>query len=170
MSRVHLLDQDTQDFCAQAMGDLRQHPDPDQGIRELLVRVNERMGTQAMSIFVLSEAGDELVVRYAATPESQAIVGLRMPFGQGVVGWVVKYSEDLIVPATARDPRFFSGVDERTGFVTHSILCVPIIWEEETHGAIEALNKTSGNFDSDDVLLLQAIAEAVAGNVAKVRP
>ena len=165
MSRVHLLSQDTQDFVAQATRELRQHPDADQGVRDLLARVNERLGTQATSVFMLSEQGDELVVRYAATPESQAIVGLRMPFGQGVVGWVVKYSEDLIVPATARDPRFFSGVDERTGFVTHSILCVPIILEGKTLGAIEALNKTSGNFDNDDVLFLQAIAEAIAVTV-----
>ena len=166
MSRIHLLDQDTQDFCVQATRDLRQHPDLDQGIQELLSSVNERMETQAMSIFMLSEEGDELVMRYAATPAGQAIVGLRMPFGQGVVGWVVKYSEDLIVPATSRDPRFFSGVDEKTGFVTQSILCVPMVAGGRTLGAIEALNKVSGNFDSDDVLLLQAIADAIASHIS----
>jgi len=105
---------------------------------------------------------NELVLQDAASPDRERVIGLRMPVGQGVVGWVVRYSEDLIVPSTALDPRFYSGVDAKTGFHTRSICCVPILHEGRAVGAIEALNKTTGHFNDMDVVLLQEIADAIA--------
>jgi putative methionine-R-sulfoxide reductase with GAF domain len=128
-------------------------------------RVNAYLCTEAMSIFVLDDSGNDLVARYAAGAASQEVIGVRLAPGQGVIGWVVQYGEDLIVPSTDLDPRFYSGVDERTGFTTRSILCVPLLQDEQARGAMEVLNKTTGHFSDDDVLLLQQVADLVADYV-----
>jgi len=131
-------------------------------IPELMEQINKCLHTEALSIFVLDEANLELVLEHAAGPVGEELLGMRIPVGQGVVGWVIKYADPLIVPKPGLDPRFLDDVDEQTGFVTRSILCVPIVSEGQTLGAIEVLNKTAGNFDDDDVVFLQEIAQFVA--------
>ena len=162
MSRLRLIDREARTFVLQVCAALAEEPNADSGLSRLLAEVNEYLGTEAISVFLLDQATHELVLTYAASPDREDILGLRIAEGQGVGGWVVKHNEDLIVPSTNLDPRFFSGVDERTGFVTRSILCVPIVQAGQAVGAIEALNKTTGHFNADDVILLQEISGAVA--------
>jgi GAF domain-containing protein len=169
VSQLALLDQDAQDFVGRVCEALSEG-----ALSAVLSQVNEYLHTEAISIFVLDSATDELVLQYAANPDRHDILGLRIPRGQGVVGWVVEHNEDLIVPSTNLDPRFFSGVDEKTGFSTHSILCVPIPAGDpvpdrgqapcrgQVIGAIEALNKSTGYFNADDAVLLCEIGRAVA--------
>jgi sigma-B regulation protein RsbU (phosphoserine phosphatase) len=142
-----------------------ERPDTELGLSELMDQVNAYLCTEAMSIFVLDDSQNDLVARYAAGAASQEVIGVRLALGQGVVGWVVQYGEDLIVPSTDLDSRFFSGVDEKTGFVTRSILCVPLLQGGRARGAIETFNKATGHFTDDDVTLLQQIADLVAGYV-----
>jgi len=127
-----------------------------------LARVTEFLGAEAGSIFLVDASTGDLVLQHATGQVGQKIVGLRLPTGQGVVGWVVKYSEDLIVPYPGLDTRFFEGVDESTGFSTHSILCCPIVAAGRSIGAVEMLNKREGTFNDDDRILLRAIARQVA--------
>ena len=159
---MRFIDQETSAFLEQATKTMTGRPDLEGGIIEVMDRVNERLHTEESSIFVLDKPTGELVLRYAAGPVGQEIIGLRIPVGRGVVGWVVKYAEDLIVPSTSMDPRFFSGVDKQTGFVTRSILCVPMVQDDQAIGAIEAMNKTTGYFNDNDVVLLQGVADILA--------
>ncbi len=154
------MDERAQAFVAQAARDLADRRGL--GIPELLHRVNEYLHSEAASVFVLDRSANELVLAYADSPDTKKLLGLRVLLGQGVVGWVVKYNEDLIVPSTALDARFFSGIDKQTGFVTRSILCVPVAMAGHVLGAIEALNKTTGHFNDEDVVLLQEIAALIA--------
>ena len=131
-------------------------------VGELMGRVTAHLHAEAMSVFVLDRATEELVLRYACGPAGKQVVGLRIPVGQGVVGWVVQYNEDLIVPETVQDPRFYGGVDQETGFVTRSILCVPMLQAGQVIGAVEAMNKRTGHFNDEDVLFLQEIADVIA--------
>ncbi len=160
--KITSLDQDTLAFLAWVTKRLIEQPDFEKGMFELMEQVNDHLKTEAFSIFMLDEPKEELVVKYAAGPVSNKVFGLRMPVGRGVVGWVVKHTETLIVPAADSDPRFFSGIDALTGFVTRSILCVPIARDECVLGAIEVLNKTTGDFHDEDVKLLEGVSNIIA--------
>jgi len=155
-------------FLASATRSLMLQSDVVLGMSELLEQINAYLGTEAISVFVLDPARDELIIQYITGPVSQDLLGLRVPVGQGVVGWVVKHQEDLIVPSTDLEPRFFSGVDEQTGFETQSILCVPIMCAGHILGAIEVLNKMNGNFNDSDVELMQGLASVVANYIAEL--
>ena len=154
------MDERAQAFLAQATRDLAEQPGF--GISGLLHRVNGYLHSEATSVFVLDPSTNELVLAYAASPDVENVLGVRIRPGQGVVGWVVRYNEDLIVPSTTLDARFFSGIDKQTGFVTRSILCVPVARAGLVLGAIEALNKTTGHFNDEDVVLLREIAAFIA--------
>lgn len=159
---IKSLDQDTLGFLAWVTKRLVEQPSFEKGMFELMEQVNGHLKTEALSIFMLDEPKEELVVKYAAGPVSQKVFGLRMPVGKGVVGWVVKHEETLIVPSANLDARFFSGIDAQTGFITRSILCVPIARHNQVIGAIEVLNKTTGDFHDEDVKLLEGVSNVIA--------
>jgi len=152
---VSFLDKRVQRFIA-AIG---QSLSGQENVDAVLSQVAEFLGAGAASIFLVDEPTGDLVLCYATGEVGDKIVGLRLPSGQGVVGWVVKYSEDLIVPYPGLDTRFFEGVDESTGFFTQSILCSPIKRSEKAIGAVEMLNKREGTFNDDDLVLLRAVAD-----------
>jgi sigma-B regulation protein RsbU (phosphoserine phosphatase) len=166
LDEITFLDQEAQDFIAATGQSLSDLVDVDAGLTRLLVQITEFLGAEECSMFLADESSGDLVLRYAAGGVGADIIGLRLESGQGVVGWVIKNSEDLIVPYPGLDVRFFKGVDARTGFTTRSILCAPIRANGKTIGAIEVLNKRVGTFDDDDLVVLRAIARLVADAIS----
>ncbi len=162
VDRISFLDASAQQFISSTVQNLSERSDLD----TVLERVTAFLGAEAGSIFVLDPESDELVLQHATGKVGEAILGLRLRVGQGVVGWVVKHREDLIVPYAGMDARFFEGVDESTGFSTRSILCSPLLIGDQVVGAIEVLNKQEGTFNDDDLVLLRAIAHEIARFVA----
>jgi len=118
--------------------------------------------TEACSILLLDEKSGELVFKAAAGPRSEGVKGLRLPLGQGIAGWVAREGQRLLVPDVREDPRFYPGIDESTGFVTKSVLVVPLKVKGKVTGVIEAVNKTESYFDQADVRLLSSIAQWAA--------
>jgi GAF domain-containing protein len=168
LDEVTFLDKEAQDFITKVGRFLSDRDDIDAALNQLLGKVTAFIGAEEASIFMVDAPTGDLVLTYAAGEVGAKIIGLRLQSGQGVVGWVVKYSEDLIVPYPGLDARFFEGVDESTGFTTRSILCGPINVDGRTIGAIEVLNKKTGTFNDDDLVLLRAIARLVAGFIPAV--
>jgi len=125
--------------------------------------------TEAGSILLLDEDGRELVFEAAVGPRSEEMRGLRLPAGQGVAGWVAREGQRLLVPDVAEDPRFYSDIDEATGFVTRSILAVPLKVKGKVIGVIEAVNKTEGYFVQADVALLSSMAQSAAIAIENAR-
>ncbi|MFO7707150.1 MAG: GAF domain-containing sensor histidine kinase [Desulfobacterales bacterium] len=82
---------------------------------------------------------------------------IRISTSCGVAGWVFCSKTALILNEPYQDPRFYSGVDSRTGFRTRNILCIPLINRQQASiGTLQALNKRSGNFTEQDRELLTA--------------
>nr|MCH9673589.1 SpoIIE family protein phosphatase [Gammaproteobacteria bacterium] len=91
---------------------------------------------------------------------------------QGIVGKTVRTGKCQIVRDVSTDPNFATSVDQGTGFVTRSILCVPLIANHRVIGAIELINKRTGDGlfnDSDrNLVLTLAASAALAINNARM--
>jgi Nif-specific regulatory protein len=108
---------------------------------------------QGCSLALLDEVLQELAFIAMAGPAS--VEEFRVPFGQGIAGWVAQTGEAVVSNDVRSDPRFFSGIDNMTGYTTESILCVPLRQHDQVIGVIEALNTTKQEgFTTDDVQLL----------------
>jgi len=120
------------------------------------------LDAEAASIFLLEGNGRELVCRACAGQVD--IRGLRLDVSQGIVGKAVRERVGQMVHEVAADPDFAAWVDADTGFVTRSILCAPLIVHGEVIGALELINKGSGDglFSARDRHLLTAIASSAA--------
>jgi sigma-B regulation protein RsbU (phosphoserine phosphatase) len=79
---------------------------------------------------------------------------LRIPLGQGLVGYCVERNEAILANDTSRDERFLKSVDVASGYVTKSVLALPLHgMDGKPIGALQVLNKPGG-FTSEDVELL----------------
>lgn len=125
--------------------------------------------TEAGSILLLDEESSELVFEAAVGPRSEKMKGLRFPLGQGIAGWVAREGQPLLVPDVGEDPRFYSDIDGATGFVTRSVLAVPLKVKGKVIGVIEAVNKTEGDFGQADVALLSSMAQSAAIAIENAR-
>jgi len=136
-------------------------------IREILERALESaaglLRAEASSVFLVDQITEELIF-YAITGEKKSLLeGLRVPKGQGIVGWVVEKRQPLLVPDAGKDPRFFSAVDRKVGFRTRTLLCVPLIIKGRVLGALEVVNcKDGGRFSEEDVAFLETLGNHVA--------
>ncbi|HXX54452.1 MAG TPA: HD-GYP domain-containing protein, partial [Thermodesulfovibrionales bacterium] len=57
---------------------------------------------------------------------------------------------------------FSKRADEKSGFTTRSILCVPLRSKGRVIGVIEGINKEKGDFLEDDIAVMTALANQVA--------
>ncbi len=132
----------------------------DASLKHGLERIADALNAEAASLF-LAEKG-ELVCHACAGPVD--ITGLRIPVSSGIVGRAVTGRTTQTVFDVRNDPDFHANVDSKTGFVTRSILCAPMVVRNEALGAIELINKSTGDglFDAPDARVLEALASAAA--------
>jgi len=147
--------------------------DSDQVLRILLERSREFLGVEASSLFLVDQERGDIVLEMA-TRQDQRIEKLRVPFGKGIIGYVVEHGETLVVGNVHQDDRHYQGVDQSSGFQTRSILAVPLVAQRinlgsglgispaKIIGGLEAINKLEGVFQPEDIELMQMLARKAA--------
>jgi Nif-specific regulatory protein len=125
----------------------------------------EVLDAEGVAVLLLDREKGELYFPYASQvdPEVAAkLARLRFAADRGIAGSVLKSGRAERVDDTARDPRFFTGVDRSTGVTTRSILAAPLIARDQIMGVIEAINHRDGPFRDEDLRLLESLAEVIA--------
>ncbi len=135
--------------------------EPTELIKVILNSAKRLFFAEACSIAIIDEEAQELAFAYSA---GGAEVGdLRMKLGQGIIGWVAQTGEPVICRDTSADPRFFGGVDSKTGFHTTSLLCAPMTQRQQVIGAIEVVNIQEPEKLSEPDLRLLTVFGGLAG-------
>jgi serine phosphatase RsbU (regulator of sigma subunit) len=95
---------------------------------------------------------------------------IELKMGEGIGGWVAETRSPVIVRDAQSDPRFFKQADQQTGFVTRTILCVPLIHRKELLGVINVLNsKSKPHFEAEDQEILESFADLAAVAIIRSR-
>jgi len=123
----------------------------------------EFMNAEASSVYQLDEKKQELFVRLARGEKKDPIRRITLKVGEGVAGYVVQTGKPMVIQDVSKEERFSDKFDKITGFSTRSILCVPLLLRNAPIGALQVINKKSGEpFNRADLELLYAIAQHVA--------
>lgn len=127
-------------------------------IRQFLIYLD----AEAASIFLLEKNDTELVCMDCAGPVD--ITGVKLKADQGIVGKTVQTKCCHMIRDVRQDENFAKSVDEVSGFTTKSILCAPLLVQDQCIGALELINKKNetGLFDERDQHLFSALASAAA--------
>ncbi len=143
---------------------LHQTLDIDELIPRIFGEVNKAINAEAQSIWLVNEEEGIIKCRFATGPSSGRLMGFSVPLASpSVVGTSVSRQESIIIKDAQNDPRHARSADEKTGFVTRSLMTVPLVLEDKSIGAIQAVNKRDGQlFSKDDLDLFRSIADSAA--------
>jgi signal transduction histidine kinase/putative methionine-R-sulfoxide reductase with GAF domain len=121
----------------------------------LLEKLTELLDAERATIF-LRGADDALTSTLA---QGGQIAPITLRAGEGIAGVVAQTGATMNIPDAYADPRFNKDVDQRSGFRTRSILCMPMPDHlGKIVGVIQVLNKRARPFDADDEALLATVA------------
>lgn len=115
----------------------------DEVLQRLLTLTHQHYCPDAVSVALVERDG-ELVFRAASGQSARQIVGMRLPRGAGIVGWVAENGRPLWSPDSYNDARFYRRADQQTGFHTQAILATPVKYGEQILAVLEMLNPPAG--------------------------
>ena len=131
-------------------------------LKLVIGEVRSLLDTERASVLLRDPASDDLVFAAVADAGSKELVGTRMPIVKGIAGWVMQNRQPVLVQDAQNDPRFYSGIDQKTGLTTRSVIAVPLRFRGAVWGVVEAINKVRGAFSEGDVGLLESLARSAA--------
>jgi signal transduction protein with GAF and PtsI domain len=136
-------------------------------LQSIAAATRERLDAAACSVALLD--GDDLVFQAADGVGADQVVGLRLPIGRGLAGWVVASGQGIAVADVRRDQRFDAETAQRTGYVPTTMLVVPVDDDEGPIGVLEVLDREPGAHDMEiaaraarQVCIAQRIGERLA--------
>jgi signal transduction histidine kinase len=132
-------------------------------LKNILRSAAEVMDASAGSFLLIDPATDELVFEIIEGSRGETLQGQRMAKDKGIAGWVVTNRCPLIVNDADK-------IKAATDFKTDSLICVPLLAKGKVIGALEVLNKQSGeNFTDDDLDILTTFAAQSATAIENAR-
>ena len=129
--------------------------------KRVLQLVMTAVDAEAALVFRIDHTRTNMKVRFLKEGETD-FKKFRLEIGSGVVGWVTKYKEAVIVNDVENDPRVDSGIETHGGIKISSLISIPLIGKGHMIGVIEAINKINGEFDSDDLDIMIGLANQIA--------
>ncbi len=138
--------------------------DIDELIPRIFAEVRNAINVEAQSIWLVDKLENDIKCRFSTGSEFEILKGFSVPLtSASIVGTSVLKKKSIIIKDAHRDPRRARSADERTGFITRSIMTVPLMLDQEAIGAIQAVNKRGGElFNRTDLDLFRAIANTAA--------
>ncbi|MDD4005240.1 MAG: GAF domain-containing sensor histidine kinase [Elusimicrobiaceae bacterium] len=126
------------------------------------------VGAERASLFLIDPVTGELYfdVAMGLDPEIQKI---RLKPGQGIAGRTVLEEKSIIINDVELDASHLRAIDEKSGFVTRSILSCPMIVKGRIIGVVQALNHLEGPFTDYELRSFEAFASQAAIAIENAR-
>jgi adenylate cyclase len=127
------------------------------GVESELLDLRNSVRCDRGSVFALEERTSRLIALYADGGDGR-VISLNMKLG--LAGMVAVTGTPVVIQDAWEDPRFDRSVDNRSGYRTRSMLCVPVKDSSgQTLGVVQLINRREGPFSSDDLHTLQAFSQ-----------
>lgn len=149
--------------------DLASTLDLDELLHRIVLAAAEITDAEAGSILLYDGTARQLYFQVATNIDQPTMRGLIVPLEGSIAGWIVTNRKTVRTEDVHGDPRFFSDVEQTTGFTTQSLLGVPLITKEKVVGVLEVLNKHNGKFSNGDENLLLVLGAQAAVAIENAR-
>jgi adenylate cyclase len=142
------------------MSDINSEFELSRMLMRVVQEITGMLTSERATIFMHDQSTGTLFSRVSAGGEINEI---RFPSHLGIAGEVFTSGESMNIPHAYADLRFNPSFDKQTGFFTRSILCVPIVNNDnETIGVTQVLNKKGGVFSDEDEQRLKAFTAQIS--------
>lgn len=129
----------------------------------IMKRGSEIIKAQHWSLMVKDEITGELKFEIVVGADKTLFDPIILCPDEGIAPHVARTGIPMFVPDVTKEPLFNSKVDERTGFTTRSIICIPLEIHGKISGVIEIVNIEDMDFFSEKKYpILQILADYAA--------
>lgn len=144
--------------------ELTERLNAEEAAEQLLRDVRTLIGAEGASLWLWDDGGRGELICEALSHVGMTVHrgSVRVASSQGVVGWTAQHRESAVVNCASEDDRFFSGIDQQTGLSTHSLINAPLRARDRILGVLEVVNKLEGDFDEEDLVLVETLATSAA--------
>jgi len=139
-------------------------------LKQTLEMLAEVVQADASSIWLVDAFRRDLYCAIATGGRSDQIHRVRLPWGVGIVGWVVQNDQPYLTTDATHDEHHAREVALNVDYEAHTLLCVPMHSRGRVVGCIEVLNKAENNpFGEKDLLQLSIFANLVGLAIENAR-
>jgi sigma-B regulation protein RsbU (phosphoserine phosphatase) len=117
---------------------------------------------QTCSLGRLGAKGERIQVLLAFGQTGPQVWDLTVDRTNGIMGEVARTAKPLLLNDPEKIAKYSDAIDANFGFQKRSSLAVPLMRGGEVIGALEAINKESGEFTGSDAEMLAALSEQIA--------
>lgn len=145
---------------------------PDRIVNDLLDLALEKIPADAGSFYVADISSHDLQFAAVRGPKATEIMasGIRVPIGEGLVGFCALDGLSLVIGDAQRDPRFAREIGEKIGYDPHSMICVSLEKDGRCYGALQLINKQGGTkFTQADLNILGAVGHQAVDLLAQIQ-
>ena len=129
-----------------------------QFMNSLLRVVAEAVHAEAGTLWYYSKFADGRIHPKAAFGGSD-LGDFSLAPGEGIAGNVIQTGQGTIIQDCQKDSRWSVKVDAGTGFITRSMICVPLKDGDIGFGCIQLINRTDGSlYDDKDFKFMESLA------------
>ncbi len=135
----------------------------------IMEKMSQLMKPTNWSLLLVDQDSNELYFEIAVGEGAEKLKGVRLPIGEGVVGWVATEGAPILVTDAYKDERWCKKMDDMTKFQTRSILCAPMMSRDTVLGVIELVNSQPDAFSESDLRLLSSLSAFAAIAIENAR-
>jgi adenylate cyclase len=129
-------------------------------LQRVMGEATRMLNAERSTLFLNDDKTGELWSEVSQGLESMQI---RLPNSAGIAGAVFTSGKSINIPYAYADLRFNPSFDQKTGYFTRSVLCVPIVNKQgRTIGVTQVLNKHGGPFTDEDESRLRAFTAQIS--------
>lgn len=139
-------------------------------LQQIIEMTQNALHASAASILLFHDNERELFFESASGPVEKELRHVKVNTEYSIAGQVLRTGKPLTVNNVNKNKNFHRIIDEFTGFVTKSLICVPLVTYHKTIGVLEVLNKLDGSdFDESDMHVVVPVATTAAMAIENTR-
>ena len=165
---IHLLDQITAEFehflrAIDMINNESLEIMLEQILEAFTLKIGQILQAERTTIFMVDQEKQELWSKIAQG-DGERSLEIRVPMGKGISGDVATHVAPLNIPDAYADDRFDRTYDQRHGYRTRSVLCMPVLSKKTNSivAVVQLLNKLNHTpFDEQDERHFKEFAESL---------
>ena len=128
----------------------------------ILKKISDMVPADIWSLLLVDQNTGNLWFKMSTDLDKKNFRSIRLKKGEGIAGQVALKQKPVMIENVRKSKYFTPKVDEISGQVTKSIICVPLVYGKKTVGVIEAINPYRSKKKDMEILMIIADYAAIA--------
>lgn len=139
-------------------------------VNNLLRHSIEMLQAQNCSLYLPDIKTEQLIIYSARGIDDSNVHAFRIPWNKGVAGDVFFSKKPSKIDDVQKDPRFMNLLDQKTGQMTRTMLCIPLLDGDQCLGVLQAINSMhTPAFTPLDQEIMEGLGGMVTSALVRLR-